>query len=278
MIFEDLGKELKKDTFGQFGIGLTILFVIVATLCPFLAQDPDAHSILTFQPPSSNHWLGTNDVGQDVWSRLLWGARTSLLIALGVGLLATAFSTTIGVTAALVGGAYEIVVMRIVDALLAIPTVVVLIVVSAFIKPDILMLIVLISSLHWQGGARILRSQTLAVKNQLHILAAKTFGAGRLHIILRHILPELGPILVVSFIYTARMAVFIEAGLAFIGISDPSTISWGRMMYHSAKFYYLPVWKWWLVPPGFALSLLIVGFTFLGYSLERVLEPRLKDA
>ena len=155
---------------------------------------------------------------------------------------------------------------------------VVLIVITAFIKPNIVVLIVLISSLHWQGGARILRSQTLAVRNQLHILAARTFGAGRWHIIFRHIMPELGPILIVSFIYIARMAIFVEAGLAFMGISDPSMISWGRMMYHSAKFYYLPAWKWWLLPPGFALSLLIVGFTFLGYSLERIFEPRLKNA
>jgi peptide/nickel transport system permease protein len=278
MILKDLARILKKDTFGQFGIGFIAFFILAATLCPFVAQDPDAHSILTFQPPSSHHWLGTNDVGQDIWSRLLWGARTSLLIALGVGFLATGFSITIGVTAALIGGVYEILVMRLIDALLAIPTVVVLIVITAFLRPSIFVLVVLISSLHWQGGARILRSQTLAVKNRLHILAAKTFGAGRLHIIVRHILPELGPILIVSFIYTARMAIFIEAGLAFVGISDPSTISWGRMMYHSSKFYYLPVWEWWLLPPGVALSLLIVGFTSIGYSLERVLEPRLKNA
>jgi peptide/nickel transport system permease protein len=278
MTFRHLRLGLKKDALGQFAVSMIIVFVIAAILCPLITEDPDTHSSHTFWPPSTSHWLGTNDVGQDIWSRLLWGARTSLLIAFGAGFLSTVFSATIGVTAALFGGVYEIIIMRVVDALLAIPMMVVIIVITAFIKPDILLLILLISSLHWQGGARILRSQTLAVKDRLHIIAAKTFGAGRSYLIFRHILPELGPILVVSFIYTARMAIFIEAGLAFIGISDPSMISWGRMMYHSSKFYYLPVWKWWLLPPGFALSLLIVSFTFLGYSLEKILEPRLKNA
>jgi peptide/nickel transport system permease protein len=201
-----------------------------------------------------------------------------LLIAIGAGFLTTCLSALIGISTGFIGGVYDTVMMRLVDALLAIPMVVVLIVTAAFLKPNITILIILISLLHWPGGARVLRSQTLSLKSRLHILAAETFGAGKLYRIRRHIIPELGPLLVVSFLYSARAAVFMEAGLAFIGLADPSMISWGTMMHHASKFYYLSVWKWWLLPPGFTLSLLMLSFTFLGYSLERIMEPRLKNA
>ena len=272
-----LGKLCHHERIGAIGLVLIVLFIIVALICPFITQDPMAHSLLIFKSPSLNHLLGTNDVGQDIWSRLIWGTRTSILVAIGVGTFSTLLSMFIGISAGLIGGLYEKIIMRIVDALLVIPTIIVLILIAAFIKPSVWTLIVLISVLHWQGGARILRSQTLSLKKRMHISAARTYGAGRWYLIFRHIIPDLGAILIISFIYRARMAVFMEAGLAFIGIADPSMVSWGMMMHHASNFYYLPVWKWWLVPTGIALSLLILSFTSLGYSLEKVIDPRLKE-
>ncbi len=270
--------ELKNDTLGKIGLILIAFFAVSALILPSIFHNPDSHSQETLEPPSTSHPLGTNDVGQDVFSRLVYGTRTSLLIAIGVGVFSTLISAVVGISTGLMGGIYDKVMMRLVDALLVIPTIVVLILVASFIKPNIWVLITLISLLHWQGGARVIRSQTLSLKERMYISASKTFGASRRHIIFRHIIPDLGPILIVSFINRARMAVFMEAGLAFIGIADPLMASWGMMMHHALKFYYLSVWKWWLLPPGIALSLLIISFTFLGYSLERVLEPRLRNA
>lgn len=271
-------KELKKSTFGKIGLAMLILVVIIASSSPLLARyDPGEPSHSALKPPSIEHWLGTNDVGQDIWSRLVYGARNSLLVALGVGLFTTLLGTVAGASAALVGGLYERIMMRMVDALIAIPAFIVIILVAAYVLPNVWTLIFLISILTWQGGARIVRAQTLSLKERMHVYAARAFGANKLYITTRHIIPELGPILVAVFIHSATRGVFMEAGLAFLGIADISTVSWGLMMHYALKFYYLEVWKWWLLPTGLALSVTIMAFVFIGHALETAMDPRLRE-
>lgn len=270
-------KELKKNTFGKIGLAMLLTVVIIALSSSLLARyDPGEPSRAALKPPSSEHWLGTNDVGQDIWSRLIYGARNSLLVALGVGLFTTLISTVAGVSAALVGGLYERIMMRMVDALIAIPAFIVIILVAAYVLPNVWTLIFLISILTWQGGARLVRAQTLSLKERMHVYAARTFGANKRYISTRHIIPELGPILVAVFIHSATRGVFMEAGLAFLGIADISTVSWGLMMHYALKFYYLEVWKWWLLPTGLALSVTIMAFVFIGHALETAMDPRLR--
>ena len=270
-------KELKKSTFGIIGLALLTLVVIIAVSSPLLARyDPGEPSHAALKPPSNEHWLGTNDVGQDICSRLLYGAKNTLLVALGVGMLTTLIGTVVGASAALVGGLYERITMRAVDALIAIPAFIVIILVAAYVLPNVWTLIVLISVLTWQGGARLVRAQTLSVKERMHIYAARTFGANRWYISTRHIIPDLSPILFAVFIHSATRGIFMEAGLAFLGIADISTVSWGLMMHHALKFYYLDVWKWWLLPTGLALSVTIMAFVFIGHAFEAVMDPRLR--
>lgn len=275
----DVKREIKESRPGQTGLVILLVVVLAAVLAPLLAgHDPQETSTASLVAPSWSHWLGTNHVGQDIWSRLLFGARTSLLVGFSVGILATLLGTVFGVSAAMLGGLYDRVVMRIVDAFIVIPMVMVVILVAAYLKPGIAILILLLSLLSWQGGARILRAQALSLKEHGHVAAARGFGAGWLYIAWRHIVPDLGPILLVDFIYGVRRAVFMEAGLAFLGISDPNLVSWGMMMRDALSFSYLNVWPWWLVPPGVALSLTIIGLTFIGHAAEPVLEPRLRGA
>jgi peptide/nickel transport system permease protein len=275
----DLKKEIKESGPGKTGLVILLVMVSVAVLSRVLAPyDPYQQSPLWLLSPSWSHWLGTNHVGQDIWSRLVFGARTSLLVGFGVGIFSTLLSIIFGVSAALIGGLYEKVVMRIVDAFIVIPMVIIVILVAAYIKPSILTLIFLLSLLSWQGGARIVRAQALSLKERGHIAAARSFGAGHAYLAWHHIIPDLGPILLVEFIYGVRRAVFMEAGLAFLGITDPTTVSWGAMMRDALSFSYLNVWQWWLVPTGIALSLTIVGLTFVGHASEPVIEPRLRGA
>jgi peptide/nickel transport system permease protein len=275
----DIKKEIKKSGLGKAGLLILLLMIAAAILAPVLARyDPSLQTANSLLPPSWEHWLGTNHVGQDIWSRLLFGARTSLLVGFGVGLLSTLLSTIFGVSSALVGGLYDKVVMRIVDAFIVIPAVIIVILVAAYIRPSILVLIMLLSLLSWQGGARVVRAQALSLKERGHVAAARSFGANHFYIAWRHIVPDLGPILLVDFIYGVRRAVFMEAGLAFLGITDPALVSWGMMMRNALSFSYLNVWQWWLVPTGVALSLTIIGLTFLGYAVEPVIEPRLRGA
>ena len=271
-------KALKKSTFGMIGLALLASVVIIALSSPLLAgYDPGEPSHEALKPPSNEHWLGTNDVGQDIWSRLIHGAKNALLVAFGVGMLTTLIGTIVGASAALVGGLYEKIMMRVVDALIAIPAFIVIILVAAYVLPNVWTLIVLISVLTWQGGARLVRAQTLSVKERMHIYAARTFGATKWYISTRHILPDLSPILFAVFIHSATRGIFMEAGLAFLGIADISTVSWGLMMHHALKFYYLDVWKWWLLPTGLALSVTIMAFVFIGHAFEAVMDPRLME-
>jgi peptide/nickel transport system permease protein len=272
-----LKNEIKRSGIGKVGIGLLVFVIALALLAPLLSgYDPMEQTVDSFLYPSATHWLGTNQVGQDIWSQLLYGARTSLLVGFSVGIIGLLLSTVFGVSSALIGGLYDQVVMRIVDALIIIPMVVVVILISAYIQPDMLVLIILLSVFSWQGGARIIRAQTLSLKERGHIMASRAFGAGRIYLALRHILPDLMPILLVEFIYGVRRAIFMEAGLAFLGISDPAMISWGSMMHDAMKYTYLDVWQWWLVPAGVMLSMTIVGLTFFGNAVESVIDPRLR--
>jgi peptide/nickel transport system permease protein len=271
-----LKKEIKQSHTGQAGLIILLLVVAVAILAPLLSRyDPTQQSAASLLAPSYAHWLGTNQVGQDIWSQLLYGARTSLLVGFGVGILSLMLSVIFGVSAALVGGLYDKIVMRIVDAFIVIPMIVLVILVAAYIRPDLFVLILLIAALSWQGGARVIRAQALSLKERAHISASRTFGASRFYIAAKHIVPDLGTILLVEFIYGVRRAVFIEAGLAFLGIGDPMLVSWGMMMRDAMKFSYLNVWQWWLVPAGIALSLTIVGLTFISHVAESALDPRL---
>lgn len=270
-------QEVKSDFMGRTGLAILLCLLALALLAPLMTHyRPEDYTGLIFQPPSARHWLGTNDVGQDVWTQLLYGARSSLLTGTGAAALAVLFSLLVGGSAALLGGVYDRVLMRMVDALLIIPPIIVVILVAAYLKPNLILLIIIISSFLWPAGARIVRSQTLTLKESMHVTAARSFGGGWVYVLKRHLVPEMGPVLTAIIIQSARRAVFMEAGLSFLGISDPALISWGKMMQNALQFTYLDVWKWWLLPPGFALSLTIMGFTFTGTALETVLNPRLR--
>jgi len=167
--------------------------------------------------------------------------------------------------------------MRIVDAFIIIPVIVIIILVAAYVKPSLWVLILLLSLLGWQGGARITRAQALSLKEMGHISAAQSFGASNAYLTFHHILPDLSPILLVEFTYGIRRAIFMEAGLAFLGITDPTIISWGMMMREALDFCYLNVWQWWLLPPGVTLSLTIISVIFIAHALEGALDPRLRS-
>lgn len=270
-------QQIKQSNIGRAGFGLILFMVVLAVFAPVLAfYQPVEYTGSIFSPPSVQHWLGTDDVGHDIWARLTYGARTSLAVGCGVALLSVFFSVVVGGTTALIGGLYDQLWMRLVDAFMVIPPVIVVILSAAYLKPNIFLLIILLSLFLWPGDAKVVRAQVLSLKERMPVAAARTFGADHRHLLVRYMVPELGPILIALLIQNARRAVFMEAGLSFLGISDPVIISWGKMMQQALKFTYLDVWKWWLLPTGLALSLTITGFTFIGQTLEGVLNPRLR--
>jgi len=269
--------EISHDPLAKIGLFILAIIILMAVFAPLLSNySPHDYTGKIFSPPDMDHPLGTDSMGQDIWVRLLYGARTSLIVARAVAVLSSSLSLVLGATAALAGGYYERFCMRIVDAMISLPTVIVMILVAAYLRPSLLLLIMLISAFSWQGGARIVRSQVLSLKERVHINASRTFGAGKRHIIFNHIMPELTPIISSMMMQDARRAVFMEAGLAFLGVSDPMVISWGKMMHQALAFTYLDAWQWWLVPTGLALSATLIGISFLSFSLETAMDPRLR--
>ena len=272
----DIRHEIRHDRMALLGILLLAIILLMAIFAPLLSPySPSEYTGRIFMPPSLDHLLGTDSMGQDIWTRLLFGARTSLIVAASVALFASFLSVFIGASSALAGGIYERFWMRVVDVMISLPTIIVMILIAAYFRPSLPLLILLISAFSWPGGARIVRSQVLTLKERMHIYAARTFGADQKHILKNHIVPDISPIIASMMIQDARRAVFMEAGLAFLGVSDPMIISWGKMMHQALAFTYLDVWMWWLLPTGILLSFTLVSLSFLGVSLEAAMDPRL---
>lgn len=270
-------KEFKKDKIGVAGLALLLLLITAAVLAPVITpHDPWDYSAPAFQPPSREYPLGTNDIGYDIYSELLWSLRTSILFGISVAAIACTIGIVLGVSAALIGGMYDMAVMRIADALLAIPTIMILILIAAYFKPSTIVLVIALSLVLWQTTARGVRAQTLSLKTKLYVKAANNMGAPTGYIMHRHIMPELFPLYAMGFVTKARTAVFMEAGLSFLGIFDPTTKSLGIMMSYAMRYLYLDVWWNWLLPPVIALSLLIISLGFISYAIEEIFDPRLR--
>ncbi len=252
---------------------------VVAVLAPLLAPwRPTALAGRPLQAPSWAHPLGTNGVGQDLWSQLLSGARVSLLIAILAGLGTLVVGALVGLVAGWVGGRADAALMRVTDLVLAIPRLPLLIVVGAYLGPTLVNISAVIALTFWPAGARVVRSQVLSLRRRAHLTAAIGFGATTWQALRRHIIPEVGLILAAGLVASAERAVMLEAGLAFLGLGDATRTSWGAIMRDALDFralFYTQAWMWWLVPPVVALTLLLLGITFLGIGLEERINPRL---
>jgi len=217
-------------------------------------------------------------MGQDILSELIWGARTSIFIGLTVGTFSMIMATVVALTAGVYGGWVDRSLMRIVDFFLAVPRLPFIIVLAVYLGSSIGNIILVLLLFTWAKGTRVIRSQALSLKGQTHIEAAQLLGASRGYIILRHILPEILPLSAFKFVKSSSYALIAEAGLAFLGIGDPTVKSWGMMFHYVQSYpgiYYTNVWIWWFCPPAVCLMLIILGLLFLGYSLEGVANPRI---
>lgn len=252
--------------------------VAVALLAPLLAPyDPRALAGPSFQPPSARHLLGTNNIGQDVLSHLLWGARVSLLVAVGASLLTVALGLVVGVGAGVLGGTVDSAVMRVVDVALALPVLPLLILAAALAGGSITSVVVVSGLLLWPFEARVFRSQALTVRQRGFVAAARGLGGGTLYLCGRHLVPALGPLVVISVVNVAAIAVLLEAGLSFLGLGSATTPSWGRLLNDALQtpgMYTSGLWTWTVLPAGLALTATVTGFALLGMGLEPRLNPQ----
>lgn len=244
-------------------------------LAPYRATALSGDSL---QPPGSGHLLGTNLLGQDVASQLILGARAAVLVALVAGFGTVLIGGLVGVTSGWFRGWIDAVLMRFTDVVLVLPKLPLLLLVGALTGGSDITLAILIAATFWPVTARVLRAQVLTLRTRAHVRAATGFGAGPWHQLRRHVLPELALLSVAEFIPAAGRAVAMQAGLAFLGVGDPSQPSWGAMMRDAVAYrglFVTPTWSWWLLPPILAVVILVVGITLIGTAAERRLNPRI---
>jgi peptide/nickel transport system permease protein len=261
-------------------IGGTIVlaWLFIAAFAPFIAPfDPIKVNVSdALIPPGATHWLGTDDLGRDVFSRVLWGSRVSLsvgVISVSIGLL---IGTSLGLAAGYLGGTFDLLIMRGIDALLAFPALILAIAITSALGPQIQNAMIAIGIVAIPAYARLTRGQVLAVRAREFIVAARTIGCSPLWIVTRHIFPNVMNALIVQATLSTAFAILAEAALSFLGLGpQPPYPSWGQDINYSQR--YLPNLKWWMsVGPGIAIFTAVFAFNFLGDALRDALDPRLR--
>ena len=250
-----------------------------ALLAPLLAPyDPWLHVTAPFAMPSMAHPLGANDVGQDLLSELIYGARVSLLIGVAAAVIATVVGTTVGLLAGFFRGVTDAVLMRSVDVLLALPFLPLMIVLGVYVGPGLSTEIVVIGAVIWARTAREIRSQVLSLRERSYVAAARAMGARSGYLIARHLGPAVAPLVIPQLVRAANIAILLDASLSFLGLGDPAAKSWGMMLYYanSRSAFLTDAWLWWVLPPGICIAAAVLGFALIGYALEERARPRLR--
>lgn len=250
-----------------------VLLVFMALAAPLLADYPTGYGDAVLAAPSGAHWFGTDSLGLDVFSEVVWGARQSLLVAAAASLIAIVFGTLLAVL-----GAYfrrlDAVISVIVDLTLSLPVLPLMILVAALIGPSTLTIILVIAAFSWPEVTRVVRSQALAIVRLPYVDAARLMTSSPVWIIRRHVVPAVMPLILVSVVLTASRAVLSAAGLAFLGLGDPNTWSWGRILYEAQQAGAMST-AWWLpLFPSLAIFLLVLAATLLSTAYNDARNPR----
>jgi peptide/nickel transport system permease protein len=259
----------------RWGAAIIGSILLLAFLAPIIAPfDPDAIDVKSILvAPSAAHWMGTDGLGRDVFSRMLFGARISLL----VGFVAVGIATAIGIVLGAIAGFYrgwvDVVIMRLVDVMLSIPTFFLILAVIAFLTPSIWNIMIVIGLTSWMGVTRLVRAEFLSLREREFVLSAQTLGAKNLRLIFRHLLPNSLTPIIVSFVLGVASAVLIESGLSFLGLGvQPPQASWGNILTDGKEYIQF---AWWLsLFPGLAILLTVLGYNLLGEGLRDALDPR----
>lgn len=276
-VLRDVIKRQKAATVGGT---IILIFLILAVFAPLLAPSgPRTQVGPVYGPPSAHHWLGLDDGGIDMVTLLFYGARISMIVGAAAALVATVIGGLIGITAGYVGGRVDGFLMRVTDYFLVIPDLVLMIVIAAIWGPGLTHIIFVIGLLLWTSTARIVRAQVMSVRERVYVKRARSLGASHLRIVVQHVLPQIAPLLIANVVLTVAVAIFDETALAFLGLSDPTAISWGTIIEHGFLRQAVSSGAWWaIVPPGVCVALLIMGCYLFGQAIEDALNPRLKVA
>jgi peptide/nickel transport system permease protein len=265
--------------------GLAILLVITAAtlLAPWYTDQSELRAVNApggrLEPPSGTFWFGTDEVGRSILLQVIWGARVSLQIGIVAAVLAVGLGTLIGMLAAHFGGWTSWLLMRLTDWFIVLPNLVLAIALVVAMGASRTTIIIAIALTSWAATARLVRAQTMSIEGRPYLERAKALGAGHWHQMSRHVLPNLMPLILASATLQVSSAILSEAALSFLGLGDPSQISWGTLLERAFHAGAISSGAWWyMLPPGLAILFVVLAFTLCGRAMETVLNPRLRGS
>ena len=261
-------------------IGLLVLlfFVVVAIIGPWIEPYSTTTQVgPVYAPPSGQHWLGLDDGGIDMLSEVIAGARVSMIVGFAGAAVAMIIGGGVGLLSGYFGNKTDIFLMRITDYFLVIPDVPLMIVAAAVFGRSTLNVVLIIGIIYWTSTARLIRAQVKSVRERVYVKRARALGGGHGRLVWKHITPQVAPLLVANTVLTIAIAVFAETYIAFLGLEDPSTISWGKLIQNSLSGGAIFHKAWWaIIPPGLCVTIVILAATMMGQAMEDALNPRLR--
>jgi peptide/nickel transport system permease protein len=262
-----------------FGVCLLSLFLLMAYVGPLFYHYDHAEFFLSGRvaPPEGKYVLGFDELGRDVLGAVIHGARASLKIGLFVTLIVAFIGSVLGISAGYFGGLYDTIIMRITEAFMMVPSLPLMLVLAAIVGQKFSNIIWILGLTGWTGTARLVRAQTLSVKQRNYVERARAIGASEIYVMYRHILPNVFPLIFAQLVLTVQNAILSEATLAFLGIGDPSIPTWGQLLRSAREQGAILTGAWWLfIPAGICIVLLASSFVFIGYGFDEILNPRLR--
>ena len=273
--------QFKESKLGIIGAIILLFFIFISIfanyLSPYTIKATESNLKDRLQPPNHKYWLGTDDVGRDILTQIMYGGRISLLIGVTAAVISGGIGTLVGLIAGYFGGWKEDILMRVTDIILVIPGLPLMIVLAAILGTSFWNIILVISITGWTGTARVVRAQVLSLKERPFIESVKAIGAGDLRIIGLHLLPNVFPLISAQIVLRIGSAILSEASLSFLGLGDPLHVSWGIILHWAFAAGALSGNYWWfIIPPGVCITLVALGFTFVGYAIDQILNPRIR--
>ena len=275
--------QYRRHTPGMIGLVILVAAGAMALAAPLLADSTQLHAVNTtqnpaFASPSEFGLLGTDKFGRPVINQFIWASRISLLVGLAATVLAVVIGSVVGILAGFFGRRFGGILMRLTEWFLVIPFLPLAIALAAILGPSVTNIILVIGITSWPSTARLVRAQVLTLKERDYVDRSRALGASNWHLMTRHILPNVSPLILANTTLTVPIVILSEATLSFLGLGDPDNASWGKMLDDAFEAGAVTLEAWWyIIPPGIGIMLVVLAFTLCGTALEEILDPRLRD-